>query len=308
MQTDDDPNGPPVDVGLVGYGIMGAPMAKRLIENGHRVTVFDADDAALTRAAESGCVAAATPSELAAQCPVIVLSLPRPEHVRLVVAEGPDCLLDGGREGTVIADTSTVDPQTSRDNARLASRRGVGYLDCPVLGRPSNVGGWTIPAGGEAEHLEQVRPVLQAFAREVIHLGPVGRANTLKLLNNLMFGAINSITAEVLALSDHLDIERRLVFETIADSGAATVSSLFVELGRKMVDDEFTPNFSVDNLIKDVGLGIEMATAAGVRLPLSEVGQAMNQEAQDMGLGGEDSAAVVKIYNQTHRRDGDTTT
>ena len=287
-----------MNVGLVGYGIMGAPMAQRLVEAGHRVTVFDKDADALTRATTLGCSTAPTPSALAAKTSVVLLSLPRPEHVRLVVFEGADCLLDGALGGSVIVDTSTVDPQTSRHNAELADERGVGYLDCPILGRPSNVGAWTLPVGGESEHLERARPVLNAFASNVIHLGPVGQGNTLKLLNNLMFGAINSITAEVFALSDHLDIDRRLLFETIADSGAATVSNLFKELGRKIVDEEFTPNFTVDNLVKDVGLGIEMAALIGVHLPFSESGQELNRRAQEMGLGTEDSAAVVKIYYQ----------
>jgi 3-hydroxyisobutyrate dehydrogenase-like beta-hydroxyacid dehydrogenase len=287
-----------LNVGLVGCGIMGVPMAHRLVEAGHRVTVLDKDADALTRAKALGCATAPTPAALAAQSSIILLSLPRPEHVRFVVSEGADCLLDGAIEGSVIADTSTVDPETSRHNAELAAGRGVGYLDCPILGRPSNVGGWTLPVGGESEHLELARPVLKAFASNVIHLGPVGQGNTLKLLNNLMFGAINSITAEVFALSDHLDIDRRLLYETIANSGAATVSNLFKELGRKIVDEEFTPNFTVDNLVKDVGLGIEMAASSGLLLQLSETGQSMNRRAQEMGLGGEDSAAVVKIYDQ----------
>ncbi len=289
-----------INVGLVGFGIMGAPIAHRLVDAGHNVTVFDKDADALTRATALGCAIAATPAALAAQSSTILLSLPRPEHVRAVVSEGADCLLDGAIEGSVIVDTSTVDPGTSRHNAGLAAERGVGYLDCPILGRPSNVGAWTLPVGGESEHLERARPVLNAFASNIIHLGSVGQGNTLKLLNNLMFGAINSITAEVFALSDHLDINRRLLYETIADSGAATVSNLFQELGRKIVDEEFTPNFTVDNLVKDVGLGIEMAASSGLRLQLSETGQRMNRRAQEMGLGSEDSAAVVKIYDQPH--------
>lgn len=294
-------------MGLIGFGIMGAPMARRLVDAGHHVIVVDADADALAKAAALGYSTAATPSALAAQTSVVLLSLPGPEHVRSVVHAGTDSLLDGVVEGSVIIDTSTVDPQTSRDNAILAAERGVGYLDCPILGRPSNVGSWTLPVGGDGAHLDQVRPILQAFASNVAHLGPVGHGNTVKLLNNLMFGAINSITAEMFGLSDRVGIDRRLLFETIAGSGAATVSNLFKELGPKIVDEEFTPNFTVDNLVKDVGLGIEMAALIGVHLPFSESGQKLNRRAQEMGLGREDSAAVVKIFdypntNQTETR------
>ena len=289
-------------VGLVGFGIMGTPMAHRLVSAGHRVVVVDADADATARATALGCPIAPTPAAVAAQTSVVVLSLPGPDHVRGVVHAAADCLLDGAAEGSIIIDTSTVDPQTSRDNAALAAERGVGYLDCPILGRPSNAGSWTIPVGGDSHQLDQVRPILNSFASNVVHLGPVGQGNTLKLLNNLMFGAINSITAEVFALSDQVGIDRRVLFETIAGSRAATVSNLFKELGPKIVDDEYSPNFTVDNLVKDIGLGIEMASVAGVRLHFSEAGQAINRAAQEMGFGGEDSAAVVKSFDQPSTR------
>ena len=109
-----------MNVGLVGYGIMGAPIAQRLLDAGHAVIVVDPDTDALTRARALGCSTAATPAALAAQTSIILLSLPRPEHVRLVVHEGTECLLDGASEGSVIVDTSTVDPETSRQNAQIA--------------------------------------------------------------------------------------------------------------------------------------------------------------------------------------------
>lgn len=297
-----------MSVGLIGFGLMGAPMARRLLQAGHSVIVVDANADALVRAEKLGCSTATDPAALASHASVVILSLPTPELVRQVVHAGDDCLLDGATlEDSVIIDTSTVDPQTSRDNATLAAARGVGYLDCPILGRPSNVGSWTLPAGGDAAHLDQVRPILGAFASTVIHLGPVGQGNTVKLLNNLMFGAINSITAEMFSLSDHVGIDRGLLFDTIAGSGAATVSNLFKELAPKIVDEDFEPNFTVNNLVKDIGLGIEMAALSGVRLPFSEAGQALNKRAQELGLGLEDSAAVVKIYAGPETTEAETT-
>lgn len=286
-----------MNVGLIGFGIMGTAIAQNVVDAGHCVVVVDPDVEAMGRAVAFGCSTAPTPAEVAAQTSVVVLSLPGPDHVRRVVHGDVDCVLDGASDGSVIVDTSTVDPQTSRDNAAIAAARGVGYLYCPILGRPSNVGSWTIPVGGDSGHLDRVRPILDSFAATVVHLGPVGHGNTVKLLNNLMFGAINSITAEVFALSDQVGIDRGVLFETIAGSGAATVSNLFKELGAKIVDEEFAPNFTVDNLVKDVGLGIEMAALAGVQLQFSEAGQRLNRAAQAAGFGHEDSAAVVKVFD-----------
>lgn len=285
-------------IGLVGFGIMGTAMAPRLIDAGYEVTVFDTSRAAMDRARGVGCATAETPSGIARQARITIVSLPRPEHVVQVVRVGDDCLLSAAREGSVIVDTSTVDPATSQQNAAAARLVHVGYLDAPVLGRPAGVGGWTLPIGGEAGDIETATPVLKTFAARVVHVGPSGRGNVIKLLNNLMFGAINAVTCEVFAAAERLGVEQALLFDTIADSGAATVSNLFRELGPKIVEREFAPNFSVDNLEKDIGLGLAMARASGSKLEVSEAVQRLNRQAQAAGLGSEDSAAVVKIIDR----------
>lgn len=281
-------------VGLIGVGLMGAPIAARLLERGYNVIVFDKSDAAMDHARDIGCASAASPRDAGESAPTVLISLPRPEHVTDVVRGSEDGLLAAMVDGSVIADTSTVDPATSEQNAAAAAERGVGYLDCPILGRPAGCGQWTLPVGGEPEHLRAVTPVLEAFASRIVHVGPSGHGNTLKLLNNLMFGAINSVTAEMFALAHRLGMKSDLLFDTIVNSGAGTVSNLFKELGPKVVADEFTPNFTIDNLHKDVGLGLAMARAAGIALEFSETGQRLTEAAQAAGLGDQDTAAVFK--------------
>jgi 3-hydroxyisobutyrate dehydrogenase-like beta-hydroxyacid dehydrogenase len=283
-------------VGLVGCGLMGAPIASRLVEDGYRVVVYDKSAEAMARAARIGCTTVAAPSEVGRRARVVLISLPRPEHVTEVVRTGDDCLLAGVQEGSVIVDTSTVDPATSQRNAEAARVLGVGYLDCPILGRPSGCGRWTLPAGGDAENLEAAKPILEAFAARIVHVGPSGHGNMLKLLNNLIFGAINTVTGEVFALGERLGIDPGLLFDTISESGAATVSNLFRELGPKIVERDFIPNFTVDNLEKDVGLGLSMARQAGMTLEFSEAGQRINRAAQKAGLGEDDTAGVVRVF------------
>ena len=278
---------------------MGAPIAEQMLGHGYDVVVYDKSPDALTLARDIGATTVATPAAMARECQIVVISLPRPEHVTEVVRTGTDCLLTEAREGSVIVDTSTVDPATSQQNAAAARDNGVGYLDCPILGRPSGVGKWTLPTGGEAADLAVAMPVLETFAAKVVHLGPVGYGNKLKLLNNLMFGAINAITCEVFALGERVGMDAGLLFGTISDSGAATVSNLFKELGPKIVDREFAPNFSIDNLEKDVGLGLAMAQEAGLDLAIGAVAQHLNRSAQQAGLGEEDTAALVKVFEKS---------
>ncbi len=285
-------------VGLVGCGIMGSGIAGCLRDQGFDVVVFDKSAAAMERAAEMGCAAVGSPAEVARRARVVLISLPKPEHVVEVVRNGAECLLAAAGEGSVIVDVSTVDPATSQGNAAVARDQGVGYLDCPILGRPSAAGQWTLPSGGDAADIETVMPILEAFSAQVIHVGSSGQGNMLKLLNNLMFGAINAITCEVFALGERLGMDSALFFDTVVDSGAGTVSNLFRDIGPRIVAGDFDATFSIDNLAKDVGLGIAMASEVGMSMAVSESGQRFNRMAQEAGLGGEDTAAVVKVFGK----------
>ncbi len=280
-------------IGLIGFGIMGAAMASRFLDAGHEVVVVDTEVSARDRARDLGCEVAAAPAAVGEVADMMVVSLPRAEHVAGVV-RGTDGLLSTAAAGSVIVDTSTIDPETTRANAAAAAVNGVGYLDAPVLGRPRGVGAWTLPVGGEEADLRRAEPVLRIIATRIVHVGPAGRGNTVKLLNNLMFGAINAATCEMFVLADRLGMDRRLLFDTIVDSGAATVSNLFRELGPKIIEGDFDPQFSIDNLEKDISLGLAMARSAGLTLEVGEAGQRLNQRAQASGHGSEDSAAVVE--------------
>lgn len=292
-------------VGLIGFGVMGAAMAMRLLEKGHTVLVHDISAGAMSRARDAGCRVAGTPIEVVRQVRIVLISLPKPKHVTDVLREGEKCLLAGAAEGSAIVDTSTVDPATSRQNADAASRLSVGYLDSPVLGRPGACGNWTLPIGGDPYYIQAARPVLDTIAASIIHVGPSGHGSLIKVLNNLMFGAINSITCEVFALGARLGMEPKLLFDTISDSGAGTVSNLFRELGPKIIEREFSPVFSVDNLHKDVGLGLALAREVGMTLDVSESGQRLNGMARSAGLGQEDTAAVIKIYESAPKTKGE---
>jgi len=283
-------------IGLIGFGVMGTVMAPRLSEAGYRLIVFDTDVSARDRARDLGCDVAGSPAAVGAAAHLTLISLPRAEHVASVVRE-TDGLLDGAAPGSLIVDTSTIDPATTRANAEAAAAGDVGYLDAPVLGRPSGVGEWTLPVGGEAADLKRAEPVLRTLARKVIHVGPSGHGNTLKLLNNLMFGAINAATCEMFALASRLDVDPGLLYETIAGSGAATVSNLFRELGPKIIEGDFSPNFSVDNLEKDIRMGLELAQSTGLALDVGEAGQRLNHRAQAAHLGHEDTAAVFNVID-----------
>jgi len=284
-------------VGIIGVGNMGSRMVEKLIAAGYTVFARDIAKSAEDRAREIGAKIVSCPKEIAEFARIILLSLPTPADVREVVL-GKDGILSSPKEGSVIVDLSTVDPFSTQQNAKEAREIGIGYIDTPVLGRPQKCGNWTLPVGGEEEDLEKVHKVLEALAAKIIHVGPSGQGDIVKLLNNMMFGAINSITAEILATCAKLGMNPRVLYETIANSGAASVSNLFKELGPKILNRDFEPLFAIDLLHKDISLGIKMAKQVGVPLFVSEPNQRINEMAKLMGFGKEDTASVIKVYEK----------
>lgn len=283
------------NVGVIGLGNMGSRMVEKLIDAGYTVFARDMNKVAEDKASKLGTKIASSPKEVAQFTEIILLSLPMPSDVKEVVL-GEDGILANPREGCIIVDLSTVDPFSTQNNAKEAKKVGVGYIDAPVLGRPQKCGNWTLPVGGEKDDLEKARKVLEVFAAKIIHVGPSGWGNIVKLLNNMMFGAINSITAEIFAICTKLGMNPRVLYETIANSGAASVSNLFKELGPKTLNRDFEPLFAIDLLHKDVSLGIKMGKEVGVPLFVSQATQLLNEMAKLKGFGKEDTASVVKVY------------
>jgi 3-hydroxyisobutyrate dehydrogenase-like beta-hydroxyacid dehydrogenase len=284
-----------MNVGLVGAGTMGGRMAAKWFEAGYLVVGRDIARTAEQRLRELGAKVVGSPADVARECEVVVLSLPMPADVAAVVA-GHDGLLSAAKPGAVIVDMSTVDPMSTQKMAALAAEKGVGYLDAPVLGRPQGCGAWTLPVGGDEASLAKALPVLENVAKRMQLVGPSGSGDIVKLLNNLMFGAINAVTAEIMALCAKVEMEPAVLFNLIADSGAATVSNLFRELGPKMLKRDYSPLFAIDLLHKDNMLALEMARVYKAPTPLSASTQTLNEMARAFGFGAEDTSALVKVY------------
>jgi 3-hydroxyisobutyrate dehydrogenase len=281
-------------VGLLGAGTMGLAAGRKILEAGRSLLVFDISSGAQEKARSMGARVAATPAEVAGQVDMVILFLPGPKEVEWCVA-GQDGLLQGSHSGLVIVDMSTVDPGVTRRMAELAFRRGVGYLDAPVLGRPAAIGNWALPVGGRQQDLEQCRPILDLFATKIFHIGESGSGNKVKLLNQLMFGAINAMTAEMMAIAEKIGISQKVLFETISSSQAATVSNLFKELGGRIAAENYeNPTFTVNLLIKDVRLAVEMAKAGDAPPLLGRTVELINEIARAQGFGDNDTSIMWK--------------
>ena len=281
-------------IGIIGSGVMGRAAAEKLIKSGYLLVAFDTAPPALEKITALGAERASSPAEIAARADIILMFLPGPAEVEACVA-GPDGVLQAARSGTVIVDMSTVDPGITLRMYQASRSQEVGYLDAPVLGRPVSVGNWGLPVGGSEEDLRSAHPVLQKLASKIFLVGPSGTGNKIKLLNQLMFGAINAMTAEMMAVASRIGIEPKLLYETITASQAGTVSNLFKELGGRIATGNYeNPTFTVDLLVKDVKLAAQMACDHGAPPLLARSLEFMNEMAQVQGFGSEDTAVMWK--------------
>lgn len=284
------------NVGIIGMGVMGRTVASKLIEHHKEIIAFDTYGPSIERAKSIGAQITSSISEVADTADVVFMFLPGPSEVKQCVS-GKEGLLSSARENLIIIDFSTVDPQTSSSMAEISLIKGVGYLDSPVLGRPATVGSWALPVGGDKYTLDKCMDLLQLFAAHVIHIGASGSGNKVKLLNQMMFGAINAMTAEMMAVSAEVGIPPKVLYETIMASQAATVSNLFKELGGRIAVENYeNPTFTVDLLVKDVKLG--MAMANGNRTPpvLGRTVELINEISQSQGLGSKDTSIMWKSF------------
>ena len=284
-------------VAVVGTGRMGSAMVGRLVEASHQVTVFNRTRSrAAALAQEHGVAVAATARDAASAADVIVVSLADDAAVRAAYL-GPDGLVAGLRAGTVVADTSTVDPATVQALGGDVARREAALIDTPVSGSVSTVqsGQLLVMAGGDVAALARARPALDAFAGRVISLGPLGSGATMKLVVNSMVHGLNVALAEALVLAEKAGVERSAAYEVIASSAAAAPFVLYKRAAYENPDE--TPvAFALDLVAKDLDLAATLAARVGAEVPQLAVNRAVVQRALDAGLGQADLSALATLF------------
>ena len=287
---------PPLRVSVVGTGRMGTAMAARVAAAGHTLTIWNRTRATAEAVAErlDGVRVTDTPAEAAAAADVVVVSLADDAAVRATY-RGADGLVAGLGTGTVVADTSTVAPETVRDLEADVTATGARLVDTPVSGSVSSVesGGLLVMAGGDPDAVETARPALQSFAKQIILIGPLGSGSTMKLAVNAMVFGLNQTLAEALVLAERAGVERSVAYEVIANSA---VAAPFVAYKRAAHErPQTTPvAFALDLVAKDLDLAAALAASVVAPVPQLETNRRVVGEAIEAGLGDADMSAVAR--------------
>lgn len=286
-------------VAVIGTGRMGTAMVGRLAGAGHHLTVHNRTRAkAEAVAARHDAAVAPTPREAVREADVVLVSLADDAAVRAAYG-GPDGLVAGLAAGQVVADTSTVDPETLRGLEAAVVAAGAALLDTPVSGSVSTVeaGALLVMAGGDAAALERARPALEAIASRIVHLGPLGAGATMKLVVNAMVHALNGALAEALVLAEKAGLDRACAYDVIA---ASAVGAPFVAYKRDAyLSPEGTPvAFALNLVAKDLALADALAARVAAPMPQLATNREVVQRAVAAGLGDADLSALATLLRQ----------
>lgn len=286
-------------VAVIGTGRMGTAMVGRLAGAGHHLTVHNRTRAkAEAVAARHDAAVAPTPREAVREADVVLVSLADDAAVRAAYG-GPDGLVAGLAAGQVVADTSTVDPETLRGLEAAVVAAGAALLDTPVSGSVSTVeaGALLVMAGGDAAALERARPALEAIASRIVHLGPLGAGATMKLVVNAMVHALNGALAEALVLAEKAGLDRARAYDVIA---ASAVGAPFVAYKRDAyLSPERTPvAFALNLVAKDLALADALAARVAAPMPQLATNREVVQRAVAAGLGDADLSALATLLRQ----------
>jgi 2-hydroxy-3-oxopropionate reductase len=290
-------------VGFIGLGVMGKPMAANLHAAGYDVLVHNRSRSAVDALAAAGLRAARDVAHVASESGVIITMLPDSPQVT-EVALGPGGILAHARRGTVLIDMSTIRPDVAQQVAREALDRGIEFLDAPVSGGEQGAidGTLSIMAGGHAETLERVRPVLSALGKTIVHVGPAGSGQTVKAANQLIVAGNIGLVAEALVFLEakHVDTEAAI---SVLEAGLAG-STVLTRKARTMVRREFLPGFRIDLHHKDLGIYTAAARESGTASPLGAILAQLMASARAQGDGSLDHSALFRLVERLSGRPG----
>jgi 3-hydroxyisobutyrate dehydrogenase len=289
-------------IGFIGLGHMGLPMCANLLAKGHAVKAYDLVPDAVGKAVARGAARATSVADCVAGAEAVVTMLPSSPHVRAVYG-GEAGVIQNAKPGTLLVDSSTIDPLAAREVAFDAMARGLAMVDAPVSGGTAGAEAATLTfmVGGSPKDFEAARPLLACMGKNIVHCGAGGNGQVAKICNNMMLAIGMIATSEAMTLASKLGMDPKLF------AGIVNTSS-----GRCWSSDTYNPypgvlegvpasrgyagGFGADLMLKDLALVTEAARFAGVPVLLGAMAQQVYQKHSADGHGGKDFSSVILQY------------
>ncbi len=280
-------------IAFVGLGIMGRPMASNLVKAGHEVAVWNRSAGKDVEGAR----VAASPAEAAQGAEVVWICVSDTAAVEQVMF-GPNGIEQSLTEGMIIADSSTISPSATRRFAERVARKGVQYVDSPVTGSKTGAEAGTLLfiVGGDEQAIEKLKPLYAAMGKKIFRMGETGKGQSAKLAMNLQIALIYEGFAEGLTLAKKLGVDPAVLIPLI---NASMIKSGVVEYKAPFVlARDFSPNFPLRLMRKDIGLALAAAKEARVKLPGLEIVEEVYDVAVEEGHADLDFAATLMLLEK----------
>ncbi|HVN29352.1 MAG TPA: NAD(P)-dependent oxidoreductase [Candidatus Binataceae bacterium] len=286
-----------MQLGWIGTGIMGAPMVRRLLKAGHKVTVFNRSAEKAQRLATDGAIVASDPAAAVADAEVIFIMVPDTPDVEATVARIRPAL----KKGRLVIDMSTISPQSERATADALGKLGVDFLDAPVSGGETGAieGTLAIMVGGERGAFDRAKPLFEHLGKRITYMGPSGAGQMTKLANQIAVSVTLEAAAEAIAFAKAGGLDPSQVLEAIGAGAAA--SWQLNNLGPKIIANDWRAGFFIKLIRKDLRLVTEAAREGGLALPGLAMMSSMFEKAASMGHDMDGTQAVALALDTVAR-------
>ncbi|XP_023222466.1 3-hydroxyisobutyrate dehydrogenase, mitochondrial-like [Centruroides sculpturatus] len=293
-----------VPVGFIGLGQMGSHMARNLIEKGHSLVVYDVYPEAMTKLADHGAIIAQHPAEVSEKCDRIISMLPSSPHVQEVYT-GENGILQQVKPGTLLVDSSTIDPAVSQEIGTLVENKSAVFLDAPVSGGviAAKDGTLTFMVGGKKTEYQAARELLLCMGKNVIHCGDIGTGQAAKICNNMALAISMIGTAESMNLGIRLGLEAKLLAQIINSSSGRCWSSEVYNPVPGVIEtvpssNNYEGGFSTSLMTKDLGLAQSASTRTITPTPLGSLAHQIFRLMINNGYGSKDFSSVFKFLQE----------
>jgi 3-hydroxyisobutyrate dehydrogenase len=285
-------------IGLIGLGNMGGRIAKRLLDMGHELSVYDVNHDAIEQFTKLGAIASVTPAVLAERNDFVITVLPNARIVKRVTL-GEEGLIHGLKAGSTLIDMTTSVPEVTVEIYKELKKQSVNMLDAPVSGgvKKAEDGSLSIMVGGEESVFAQSLSLLKDIGTTITHVGEIGSGHTIKVLNNILCATTLAATAEVLAVGKKMGLDPEKMLEVINTSSGRSHSSE-VKFPQQILSRKFEVGFTVDLMCKDVNIAIDMAKNNNIPVPISSTVSQLWQDALSNDFGDKDHTAIAKYIEE----------
>jgi 2-hydroxy-3-oxopropionate reductase len=286
-----------MNIGFIGLGIMGKPMAKNLLKAGYKLVVYDVLEAPVRELVQAGATAGLSPKDVAARSELVITMLPNSPHVKQAVL-GKNGVIEGAKPGSVLVDMSSIAPLASREVAAELARKGIEMLDAPVSGgEPKAIDGTlAVMAGGKEAVFGKVKDVLLKMAASAVLCGDIGAGNVTKLANQIIVALNIAAMSEAFVLAAKAGVDPERVFDAV--KGGLAGSTVLNAKAPMVLAGNYKPGFRMELHIKDLQNALDTAHETGVPIPLTSQVMEMMQALKVDGKQGEDHGGLIQFYER----------